>query len=92
MAKQPGGRPRGGEERGSRLVRLNEDLAEMIAWIVKVEGGTAATLCDPLLRPQITARYKSIEQLVKQVREHEEKANELLRRAAEKRRKDHAGE
>lgn len=58
MAGRIPGRPKKSEgDRGTKHVRLNEDLAEMIGWITRCEGGTSATLCDPLLRPQIEARY-----------------------------------
>lgn len=36
----------------------------MVAWIVRVKGGTAASLIDPLLRPQIVARYAAIKPAV----------------------------
>lgn len=68
MAKNPGGRPRDGEEKGSKLIRVNDDLAEMISWLVRVKGGTAATIVDPLLRPQITRRYETISQHVEKIK------------------------
>lgn len=48
-------------EKATTHVRLFKDLAEMISWIVRVEKletkGGSALLLDPLLRPQIRARY-----------------------------------
>lgn len=62
------GRPPKPEDEVNRGVRLNKDLADMIGWIVRLQGGTAAQLCDPLLRPQITKRYKDIEPEVERVK------------------------
>lgn len=49
-------------EKPTTHVRVMPDLAEMIGWIVRVEKranrGGSAQLLDPMLRPQITARYK----------------------------------
>ena len=80
--KNPGGRPRGGQESGSKLVRMNEDLAEMIAWIVKIEGGTAATFVDPLLRPSVTAKFATIKSDVEKIKKAEDAAARLLDAAA----------
>lgn len=66
MAKHPGGRPTREEgDGGTEMVRINRDLARMIALIVrydKLRGGkmTSAKLCDPLLRPGIAGRYETI--------------------------------
>jgi hypothetical protein len=57
------GRPPKPEEEGTRGVRLYKDLADMIAAIVAVSDDpkvTAASVVDPLLRPQIKARYERI--------------------------------
>ena len=54
------------------MVRMHSDLADMIGWICRVQGGTAALLIDPLVRPQITARYKQIETVVESIKKLEE--------------------
>ncbi len=41
----------------TELVRLPGDLAEMIRWIIRVEGGSAAQLVGPMIRAQIVARH-----------------------------------
>ena len=62
MARGNRGRPT--KEEGSaetRMIRIHGDLAEMIGWIVELQGLKTANLLDPLLRPAILARYKQIE-------------------------------
>lgn len=74
------GRPKAGEgDLGTKQVRLYADLAEMIADLIEVEGGTTAALCDPLLRPQVAARWKQREAEIQVIR----KAKEQLARARE---------
>lgn len=58
----------------ARMVRLQNDIADMISWIVKLEGGTAAQLLDPLIRGPIKARYKRIEPQVKKIKQAQEEA------------------
>lgn len=75
------GRPAKPESEGTRMVRLQTDLADMIGWIVRItkktdSGFTAAELVDPLLRPQILARYKLIEADVEKIKKAEASASE----------------
>lgn len=60
----------------ARMVRLQNDMADMISWIVKLEGGTAAQLLDPLIRGPIKARYKRIEPQVKKIKQAQEEARQ----------------
>lgn len=64
------GRPPKPKEEGTRGVRLYGDLADMIAAIVAVADDpkvTAASVVDPLLRPQIKARYERIRVQVEKI-------------------------
>lgn len=77
------GRPAKPEGEDKKLVKLGADLVEMIGWIVRVTkrerpGYTAADLVDPLLRPQVVARYKLIEDEVKKIKKAEAAASEEL--------------
>lgn len=63
------GRPKNTD--GTRAVRLFDDLADMISWIVSLANDskvTAASLVDPLLRPQIVARYERIRPQVERIK------------------------
>jgi hypothetical protein len=64
-------------ENGTRQIRVYDDLADMIGEIIDVEGGTAAALIDPLLRPQISAKHRQLEPEIQKIR----KAKENLERA-----------
>lgn len=64
------------------MVRLYSDVADMIGWIVKVEGGSAAQVVDPLIRPQIVSRYERIKPLVERIKKSQEEARQ--QRAEEK--------
>jgi hypothetical protein len=62
------------------MVRLHGDLADMIGWIVRIAkkkdaNYTAAQLIDPLLRPQIEARFKLIEKDVESIKRSEASAS-----------------
>lgn len=77
MGKARGRPPKPEEDK--KLVKLNADLVEMITWIVRIKkrdtpGYTAADLVEPLLKPQIVARYKLIEDDVKRIKKAEESA------------------
>lgn len=52
-----GGRPRRGEEAHTRQVRINDDLADMLGWIVRLTRVHSAVYLDPLIRDRITADY-----------------------------------
>jgi hypothetical protein len=77
MASTQRGRPPKDEDEGTRMVRLYTDLADMIGWIVKLSGKkgyTAAQLVDPLLRPQIVARYDQIKPQVDKIKKAQAEA------------------
>jgi len=75
------GRPAKPEEEGTRAVKLNTDLVDMIGWIVRIakrkdHGFSAAILVDPLLRPQIVSRFKQIESEIAKIKKAEAAAGE----------------
>lgn len=71
MAK--GKRPAKGDgEKGSHQVRVMPDMGEMISWIIRIEGGTTAVLLDPMIRPQVTARYRRYEAEIEKIKVAEE--------------------
>lgn len=87
------GRPKAGSEPGdTRLVRMHGDLADMIGWIVRLKGGSAASLLDPMVRPQITALYKVLEPAIKKIKEAEEQVKQLEKAAAAKHSRQSGGE
>jgi hypothetical protein len=53
---------------GTKQIRVFDDLADMIGWIIKLEGGTVAKLIDPILRPEIVAKYARYEKQVEQLK------------------------
>lgn len=82
MAKTTAGRPPKDEgEKGSRQVRVMDDVGEMISWIIRVEGGTTATLLDPMIRAQVTARYKKHEVVIQKIKEAQETLDKVEREA-----------
>lgn len=74
MGKQPKrGRPAKPADEGTRAVKLNADLVDMIKWIVKFRreqepSFTAAQLVDPLLRPQILLQYGKVKDRVEKIK------------------------
>lgn len=64
-------------ENGTRQIRVYDDLADMIGEILDVEGGTAAALIDPLVRPQVSAKHEQLRSEIEKIR----KAKENLERA-----------
>ncbi len=64
VARRPmakiGGPRKDRDEAGTRLVRVNGDLAEMIGWIVELKGGSSAKLLDPLIRKEIKDEFGTI--------------------------------
>lgn len=75
MAKGRGGRPKKeAGEAGTRGVRVYADVAEMLGWILRVDGGTSAGLLDPLIRPQVVSRYAAIEGAVEAIKRAEAQA------------------
>lgn len=51
----------------TRHVRIAGDLADMLGWIVRVEGGTAADELDPLIRRAVVKRYATIKPAVEKL-------------------------
>src|SRR5687767_8270779 len=64
----------------TRMVRAYADIADMIGWLVRLEGGTVAGLLDPLIRAPILARYARIQHLVKQIKDAEAQASEAAKK------------
>lgn len=71
------GRPKNPDDLASRQVRVAADLAEMIGWIVRIQGGTVAQLVDPLLRPQIAARYAALRPAIEAIQAAEARARQV---------------
>jgi hypothetical protein len=80
MAKQ-GRPPTGDGERGTKQVRLMEDLAEKCAYIVKVEGGTTAQLLDPMIRDEVEARYERHRPAIEKIKAAEEELRKVVEEA-----------
>lgn len=51
------GRPRSPDEDRTSHVRVREDLAKIVAWLIRVQGVSSAKMLDPLLRPILLARF-----------------------------------
>lgn len=87
MPKNAGGRPPKSEgDQGTRQVRLNEDLADMLAWIIRIKGGTTAKYLDPLTREHIEGDFDEIEPEVKAI----QKAERLAKDAEEAAKRKHS--
>lgn len=80
MAKRAGRPKKDDGDQETTHTRVFKDLAEMIRWIVRVEGGSSAQLLDPLIRTPIAARYSKIEHLVAGIKAAEAKAEESIKR------------
>lgn len=79
MSPKRTGRPKKGSgERGTKHVRVFEDAAEMIGWIVRIEGGSSATLLDPMIRAQLAARYLKHKDVIDKIRAAEEAAQKAV--------------
>lgn len=73
MSTRKGGGRRPESEPGSKLIRVHADVAEMVSWITRLEGMSASALLDPLIRPQITARFESLRKDVEAIKRLESK-------------------
>lgn len=65
------------------MVKLHADLVEMIAFIVRIKrkedpGYSAAELVEPLLRPQIKARYERMQSDAEKIKKAEASALEKM--------------
>lgn len=77
-----GGRPKRDEEGKTRQVRVNDDLAYMIGWIVRFdESLTSATLLDPMIRDKITALFEPLKPQVAKIEAAEAAAKEVAEKA-----------
>lgn len=79
-----GGRPKRDEEGKTRQVRVNDDLAWMISWIVRFDSTlTSATLLDPMIRDKIVAMFEPIRAQVEKIEAAEKAAQDLAKQAIE---------
>jgi hypothetical protein len=73
------------DERGTRQVRVYEDIGDMISWIIRVEGGTTASLLDPLVRAEVTERFLRHKEKIERLKQAEDalrKVEEEVKRQA----------
>ncbi len=80
MAKNSnkGGRPRRADEAGgTTMIRVNADLAEMIAWVARLENTTAAQLVDPLVRTPVAAKYTKHSAAIEKIKKAEENVRKI---------------
>lgn len=78
MEPQMGKKPRRNEsDQGTKHVRLFEDIVDMVGWIVRVEGGSSAQLLDPMIRAQVTAKYRRHEDVINRMRAAEQELRRL---------------
>jgi hypothetical protein len=76
-----GGRPKKSDgDQATRHVRLFEDLAEWVSWIVRVEGGSSAQILDPLLRAPLYARFKKHEKVIEAIKAAERLAADSVKK------------
>lgn len=74
-----GGRPKNAAGRAStKHVRINDDLAEKLSWVLQVLGPewTSARLLDPHIRGPITAMYAQHESAINGLKKAQAKARE----------------
>jgi hypothetical protein len=75
--KGKGGRPSKEDgESATRQVRVFHDLADMIGDIIDVQGGSAANLVDPFLRPSVLALHNTLKPLIDQMKKLRAQANQ----------------
>lgn len=75
------GRPKNEAHQGTRMVRINDDLADMLSWVARVEGGTVAQLVDTILRPQIIAKYQKYEPVIRAIQKAEAELEKAKKQA-----------
>jgi hypothetical protein len=95
MARFKGGRPKlapnGDRSTGTKMVRINADLVNMLSWIARLESISTAQLIDPLIRGPVEARFKLIEKEVAEIKLQEEKVHRLEAAASRRLRDSNAG-
>lgn len=68
-------RPKKAEgEAGTRQIRVNDDLADMLGWIAHFEKTKVAMILDPWIRDLVVERYAPWAPAVKAIEEAELKA------------------
>ena len=93
MAKGRGGRPKKSEgEKGTRHVRVFEDIADMLGWVYhfREQAGhreSVAQIVDPLIRAQVAAMYEPYRAAVEAIQAAERAAREAGQATASKPRK-----
>lgn len=77
-------KPPEADDGSTKQIRVFADIAEMISWIVRIEGGSAALLLDPLIRPTIRAKFEVIRKDVEELKRMQAKEKEVEARAKQK--------
>lgn|SRR5574338_127697 len=70
-------------QQGTDHARLFADIVDMVSWIVRVEGGSSAQLLDPMIRPQVTARYAKHKPVIDKLKAAEDEVRRLEEEARE---------
>jgi hypothetical protein len=82
-----GGRPKADEgDRGTRQVRVFDDVADMLSLLVRVLGTNTAQLLDPMIRPDLESLYEQHRPAIEQIKAAEERlrtAEAQLRQAVD---------
>ncbi len=60
----------------TKMVRVQSDLADMLSAIIEVDGEAISDILDPLIRPQITARYANVKERYEAIQKLKNKGNE----------------
>lgn len=68
------GRPAAYKGGSNRAIRLPEQVVEMISWIARVEGITAAQVVMPMIAKQLSDRYKRLEPEILRIKQAEDAA------------------
>lgn len=81
-----GGRPKKADGPAkTKHVRINDDLADMLSWILKAMGKewSSARLLDPHIRGPIKALYRDNEEAINILKRSQEKARKKRSEATE---------
>lgn len=74
MAKEDDPKQKKGKT--TRHVRVKPDIAEMVSWIVRVDGIKSAALLDPILRLPITTRFNKRKKAIDAIKKAETEARQ----------------
>lgn len=66
MAKRPSA-----DSGATKHVRVFQDLAEMIGWVVQIRGVSAANYLDPLLRSTVESDFRAIKHIVDSIKKQQ---------------------